>query len=58
MWDERDPKINGAQWPVIHYFIQILRKVGKLQIFIYETRRGLQVWQREAIRIATNSCRS
>jgi hypothetical protein len=39
MLNERDPKINDAQCPVIYNLLQKVREVGKEQFFIYETRR-------------------
>jgi hypothetical protein len=34
MWKERDPKINGAQWPVIQYFLHQVREVGTVKYFV------------------------
>jgi len=33
MWNEQDPKINGAQQPVIHFFLQKVREAGTVQFY-------------------------
>ena len=50
MWNEQDPDINGAQWPVIHFFFTETSSSWKSTI--------LRVWQSEGIRIAISGADS